>query len=122
MSMIAEPGVSRAGDDDSPDEAERLVREIHRLMRDSVQPYRAPTSDEICERASQVARMAPRLNEAGFTDEEISQLMRVMLARVIEARLSERITDTLSHLSVSFRSGRTKGFGGHFSRFALTDG
>jgi predicted transcriptional regulator YheO len=101
----------------SSEESERLVEEIHHLLRESVQPYRAPTSEELRERA---ASIVPRLTEAGLSDDEFAEVVRTILARVIEARFSERITETLDE-AFPVRPKQSRGFG-RLTGFALSNG
>lgn len=91
------------------------------MLRDSVQPYRAPTSTQLRERAAAVVGLVPELFAEGLTEKEVEGLLKVVLSRVLEAHFSERIADTLAQ-SPSGRPPREGRDFGRFTHFALSNG
>lgn len=105
---------------DNPDESE-VLEEIHGLIRRSVAPYRAPTSNEMRERLPELARIIWELaEEEGLSDEDACAIFESLVSRVLETQLSERLSETLSNSGVSRERPRMQT--GRFGQFAMSNG
>ena len=120
--------LSRRGDRDiSPnsekqDEASEVLEDIHGLLLQSVAPYRAPTSEEMRERLPGLARIVWELaEEEGLSDEDACAIFEALVSRVLETRLSERLSETLANSGVGRERTRMHA-AGRFGQFAMSDG
>ena len=107
---------------DEESKAAAIVDELHELVRQSVMPYRPPTSEELRQRMPILAKLvAEEAAAAGISDEEACAILQTIVSRMVEARIAIHLSETLANSSVGPR-GRSRPFFGRFGRFALSNG